>query len=117
MWDQKESRAIDMVKWDASAGDWQASGLLPKRVDEKVRPLPNALMERFRAGQCWAGVDLSMTTDLSVVSLVFPCDDDFDVLAFFWMPEQAVRQRERRDGMPYARSAEQGFLSSFRPAT
>jgi phage terminase large subunit-like protein len=111
MWDQKESRAIDMVKWDASAGDWQASGLLPKPASEKVRPLPDALIDRFKGRQCWAGVDLSMTTDLSAVALVFQCGDDgFDVLAFFWMPEQAVRQRERRDGMPYARWAEQGFI-------
>lgn len=111
MWDQKESRAIDMVKWDASAGDWQASGLLPKPGSEKVRPLPDALIDRFEGRQCWAGVDLSMTTDLSAVSLVFPYGDDaFDVLAFFWMPEQAVRQRERRDGMPYARWAQQGFI-------
>lgn len=111
MWDQKESRAIDMVKWDASAGDWQAVGLLSKPPGSKVRPLAPALVGRFQKRQCWAGVDLSMTTDLSAVSLVFPCDDTgFDVLAFFWMPEQAVRQRERRDGMPYARWAEQGFI-------
>ena len=111
MWDQKESRAIDMVKWDASAGDWHAEGLLSKPPGDKVRPLSPALMARFQKRRCWAGVDLSMTTDLSAVSLVFPCDEGaYDVLAFFWMPEQAVRQRERRDGMPYQRWAEQGFI-------
>ncbi len=111
MWDQKESRAIDMAKWDASAGEWHAAGLLSKRPDEKVRSLPDSLLTRFQQRECWAGVDLSMTTDLSAVSLVFPSEDDnFDVLAFFWMPEQAVRQRERRDGMPYPRWADQGFI-------
>jgi phage terminase large subunit-like protein len=111
MWDQKESRAIDMVKWDASAGDWQAIGLLPKSPVEKVRAFPPALMARFQKRRCWAGVDLSMTTDLSAVSLVFPDDGgSYDVLAFFWMPEEAVPQRERRDGMPYQRWAEQGFI-------
>jgi phage terminase large subunit-like protein len=68
-------------------------------------------MARFRNRRCWAGVDLPMTTDLSAVSLVFPADDGaYDVLAFFWMPEQAVRQRERRDGMPYQRWSESGFI-------
>ena len=111
MWDQKESRAIDLAKWDGSAGDWRASGLLEKRAEAKVRPLPESLIERFRTRRCWAGVDLSMTTDLSAVSLVFPCPDGgFDVLPFFWMPDQAVRQRELRDGMPYRRWAEQGFI-------
>ena len=111
MWDQKESRAIDLVKWDASAGDWHAQGLLPRVPGEKVRPLAPDLLARFQSRECWAGVDLSMTTDLSAVALVFPCDDDgYDVLPFFWMPEEAVRLRERRDGMPYQRWAEQGFL-------
>jgi phage terminase large subunit-like protein len=111
MWDQKESRAIDMVRWDASAGDWHAEGLLAKPPGEKVRPLSPTVLARFQKRRCWAGVDLSMTTDLSAVSLVFPADDGaFDVLAFFWMPEQAVRQRERRDGMPYQRWADKGFI-------
>jgi phage terminase large subunit-like protein len=58
MWDQKESRAIDMVKWDASAGDWHAEGLLSKPPGEKVRPLSPALMARFQKRRCWAAVDL-----------------------------------------------------------
>lgn len=111
MWDQKESRAIDLAKWDASVGEWQASGVLPKSPEDKVRPISEALMARFNDKRCWAGVDLSMTTDLSAVSLVFPRDGGtIDVLPFFWMPEQAVRQRELRDGMPYGRWAEQGFI-------
>lgn len=111
MWDQKESRAIDMVKWDACAGGWAAFGLLPRSPAEKVRALPESVMARFKERRCWAGVDLSMTTDLSAVSFVFPCDDGgYEVLVFFWMPEQAVRQRERRDGMPYQRWVEHGFI-------
>ena len=39
MWDQKESRAIDMVKWDASAGDWQATGLLREATRGKGAPV------------------------------------------------------------------------------
>jgi phage terminase large subunit-like protein len=111
LWDQKESRAIDLVKWDASAGNWRAAGLLAKSSDDKVRPITEVLMARFKDRRCWAGVDLSMTTDLSAVSFVFPCDvGGFDVRPFFWMPEQAVRQRELRDGMPYQRWADQGFI-------
>jgi phage terminase large subunit-like protein len=68
-------------------------------------------MEHFAGRRCWAGVDLSMTTDLSAVAFVFPCDDGaFDVLPFFWTPEGSVRKRELRDGMPYSRWADQGFI-------
>jgi phage terminase large subunit-like protein len=111
IWDQKENRVIDLVKWEASAGPWTAAGLLPKPPGEKVRPLPHDLLARFIERRCWAGVDLSMTTDLSAVSFVFPCDDGaYDVQLFFWMPEQGVRKRELRDGVPYRQWAEQGFI-------
>jgi phage terminase large subunit-like protein len=111
MWDQKESRAIDMVKWDASAGDWHAAGLLPKQPDDKVRPLPNEFLARFIKRPCWAGVDLSMTTDLSAVSFVFPRDDGgYDLLPFFYLPTTGVRKRELYDGMPYTRWVDEGFL-------
>jgi phage terminase large subunit-like protein len=113
IWDQKEDRAIDMVKWDASVGDWKAAGLSPKPPEDKVRPLPHDLMKRFIERRCWVGVDLSMTTDLSAVAFVFPLEDDaYDVLPFFWLPENGIRKRELRDGMPYGRWIRQGSMES-----
>jgi phage terminase large subunit-like protein len=68
-------------------------------------------MARFIERPCWAGVDLSMTTDLSAVSFVFPRDDGgYDLLPFFWLPATGVRKRELHDGMPYGQWVEQGFL-------
>jgi phage terminase large subunit-like protein len=111
MWDQKESRAIDLVKWGACRGDWTAAGLLPKPEEDKVRPLPHDLLARFIDRQCWAGVDLSMSTDLSSVSFVFPREEGgYDVLPFFWTPAAGLKTREVKDGMPYRQWAEQGFL-------
>jgi phage terminase large subunit-like protein len=111
IWDQKENRAVDMVKWDATAGDWTAAGLLPKPPEDKVRPLPHEVMKRFVDRKCWAGVDLSMTTDFTAVVFVFPRDDDdYDILPFFWIPESGLRKRETRDGMPFRAWADQGFL-------
>lgn len=113
IWDQKEYRAIDLAKWDASRGSWAAAGLLPKGSEERARRLPDELMARFRRRPCWAGVDLSMTTDLTAVAFVFPCDDDgYDVLPFFWIPEDGIRKRELRDGMPYRSWVSQGFIES-----
>ncbi len=111
IWDQKEDRAIDMQQWAASAGQWTARGLEAKRLEDFVRPLPHDHLARFIERQCWAGVDLSMTTDLSAAVLVFPGDaDSFDVLPFFWMPESCVRKRELRDAVPYSQWARDGFL-------
>lgn len=121
IWDQHENRAIDIMKWDASAGDWKAEGLLtnpgPILIDgvehaRKVRPFSADYIKRFLGRRCWPGVDLSMTTDLTSVVFLFPCDqaDTFDVLPFFWLPDANIRKLERRLGVPLRQWAEQGFL-------
>jgi len=60
---------------------------------------------------------MSRTTDMTSVGFVFPeFDEDgrmtgyYDWLAFFWMPEEGIRKRELKDGMPYRTWADQGFL-------
>jgi len=121
IWDQKENRAIDMVQWDRCASEWQAAGLLPNPgpalisgtlIDApKVRPLPAELMARFIGRRCWAGVDLSMTTDTSSVVFVFPRgDDQYDVLPFFWLPESKVRKLELKLSVPLQQWARDGWL-------
>lgn len=51
---------------------------------------------------CYAGLDLSSTTDLTALVLVFPSDDGtFDIVPRFWIPEEGVRVRSRRDRVPY----------------
>lgn len=122
VWDQKENRAIDMVKWDASAGPWVARGLMdptPESVfrmsdgtERIVRPLPHEVLKRFVDRKCFAGVDLSMTIDTSSLEFVFPDKDDdtYDVLSFFWLPDAKLRKLELTLGVPLARWAREGFL-------
>lgn len=122
LWDQKENPAIEMRKWDASAGHWKAEGLIvnppPLVVDGVERPrtclpLPAGLMERFSSGRrCWAGVDLSMTTDFSALVLLFEGaePDSYDVLPFFYFPGEGVRASEKRLGVPLQQWAREGFL-------
>jgi phage terminase large subunit-like protein len=114
IWDQKENRALDMAKWAAGAGGWQAEGLQPKLAGEEssVRPLSQAGLARFFGRRCWAGVDLSMTTDLSATVFVFPCkaDDEYDILPFFWLPDVGIRKMELKLAVPLAQWARDGFL-------
>lgn len=121
MWDQKENLAIDLTKWDRSAGGWRAEGLIseprPLVVDGQeqsrtVRPFRHEFLERFIDRRCWAGVDLSMTTDMTAAAFLFPCEepDHFDVLPFFWMPEANVKKLEHKLGVPLRLWAEQGFV-------
>ena len=111
VWDQKESRAIDMVQYDRCASSWTASGLLQMTPEDAVRPLPHDVLAHFIERRCWVGVDLSMSTDLSAVACVFPTDDDgYEVLPFVWTPEALVRKRQLRDGMPYQQWADDGYI-------
>ena len=112
IWDQKTDRAIDMLKWDSCNGPFVASGLSRKAPEDLVRPIPRDLMARFIERPAWAGADLSMTTDLSSLVFVFRSDehDAYEVLPFFWMPEADIRKREVRDGVPYRKWAEEGFI-------
>lgn len=52
--------------------------------------------------ECWAGLDLSTTTDISALVMVFPSGDRFRVECRFWVPSEAARDRERRDRVPYS---------------
>lgn len=111
LWDQKENRCIDLGQWDACPQPWKAQPLLPLAPEDKVRTIPHDLMANFFGRKCWAGVDLSMTTDMSSVAFVFEAEDGFyDVLPFYWLPEEGLKKRELRDGMPYRTWAEQGWL-------
>ena len=63
--------------------------------------------------RCIGGLDLSETRDLSALVLVFPDDTGaFDVLSFFWAPEEDVRVRSARDHVPYDEWVTAGLLEA-----
>ena len=91
-WTEQDKRWLDMTAWDASAGE-------PMNV------------EAFRGRSCYLGLDLSSTTDLSSLVAAFPNDDgSYDVLCWFWLPEDNLQQRVTRDRVPYDVWAREGFL-------
>lgn len=68
------------------------------------------LLEDLEGKECWAGLDLSSTTDLTALVLAFPVDDKIALKPFFWVPGDNARKRERRDRAPYLTWARQGFI-------
>jgi len=63
--------------------------------------------------ECFMGLDLSTTTDLSALCLVFPPQEgqsDWRVIWDCWIPEKNMRERIRMDHVPYDRWAAQGWL-------
>ena len=90
-WTQSETRYIPMDKWQLCSGD------------------PPDL----RGRDCYAGLDLATTTDITAFVLVFPPDGDSDiynVLPTFWIPEERMHERSRRDRVPYDAWAREGLI-------
>ena len=64
---------------------------------------------------CYGGLDLSSTTDITAFVLVFPPsdeDDKFIILPYFWIPEDNLDLRVRRDHVPYDVWERQGYLQT-----
>ena len=62
---------------------------------------------------CYGGRDLSSSTDITAFVLVFPPldeDDKYVVLPHFWIPEDSIDLRVRRDHVNYDVWEKQGFL-------
>lgn len=58
--------------------------------------------------QCWAGLDLSKTRDMTALVLVFPWDEGYRILPYFWLPEDTAREKRRI--VPFDRWGEAGFI-------
>lgn len=94
-WVKQAVRWMPMEKWDRCS--------FP--VDE----------EELRGRVCYGGLDLSSTTDLTSFCLVFPPldeDDKYVVLPYFWVPEETLELRVRRDHVPYDVWEKQGYLKT-----
>ncbi len=69
--------------------------------------------EKLKGRICFGGLDLSSTTDITAFVLVFPPtpgDDKYYVLPYFWLPEETLDLRVRRDHVPYDIWQSQGYL-------
>lgn len=88
---QNDKAWLNMAKWDAG-------GEMPVDAGQLI------------GRECFAGLDLASTTDVAALSLVFPDDDGYIVLPFFWIPEDNARQRERKDRVPYLTWAREGYI-------
>lgn len=96
-------------------------GWLPLTLYDKTQIGPSAKAEReawirenLTGKQCFGGLDLSKTTDLTAFVLVFPPQPGLEtavVLFRAWKPRQTVLEAEKTDGMPFRDWERAGFLS------
>ena len=67
-------------------------------------------LEDFRHCYALAGIDLSMTTDLTAVVILIQKGDTVWFFTRFYMPKNKVDEATARDGIPYRKYIEQGYL-------
>lgn len=94
-WVKQTVRWMQMDKWDACAF----------RINK----------DELRGRKCYAGLDLSQTTDITALVLVFPPldeDDKYIILPYMWIPEECMELRVRRDHVPYDEWHRQGYLET-----
>ena len=91
-WVKQESRYIPMNKWD--------------ECGEEFDP---AMLE---GRECYGGLDLASTTDLAAFVLLFDIDGLKYVLPFFWVPEEQMEKRVRKDKVPYDQWEKAGLLKA-----
>ncbi len=89
-WTESVSRWLPLDRWRKQCG-----GALPDLTGR----------------ECWGGLDLSSTTDVSALVLAFPIDDSVYVLPYFWIPAEKAIEREKRDRVPYRLWRDNGLLT------
>lgn len=101
IWTQAATAAIDIYRWRKCARK--------ELVRRRGQLVPKALLGK----KCWGGLDLSSTTDLTSLALVFPRESEFggaDVIAFHWVPQDNVLERAKKDRVDYPRWIQEGHL-------
>jgi len=67
----------------------------------------------FEDRECYGGLDLSSKNDLTALVFTAEADDGVhDTLCYFWTPADSLKERERRDKVPYCLWRDQGFLEA-----
>ena len=106
--EENSFRQLRLNQWVKQAVRWMPM--------EKWDQCAFAVNEEELAGRvCYGGLDLSSTTDITAFVLVFPPldeEDKFYLLPYFWIPEETLDLRVRRDHVPYDVWERQGFLQT-----
>lgn len=95
VWTQSETKWMDPEKW-------RSCGAMVDEAD-------------LVGCTCYGGLDLSSTIDISAfVLVVAPTEPDgpFRVIPRFWIPEEAMRERSKRDRVPYDAWVREGFITA-----
>ena len=106
--DEMQFRQFFLCQWTPSAKRW-----MPMDKWDACKSIISD--EELKGRVCYGGLDLSSTTDITAFVLIFPPqneDEKYIVIPYFWIPEETVDLRVRRDHVPYDVWKKQGYLKT-----
>ncbi len=90
IWTASVDRWLDIAKWNE--GDQEP-------------------IEALDGRECYGGLDLASNQDTTALILAFPSrDGSVDLVCRFWIPEDSIVERSRKDRVPYDAWARDGWL-------
>lgn len=84
---------LPLSLWDKTVGEWSIAELTGKK--------------------CYIGLDLSSTGDLTGACALFPPQEgleDWRAIYECWIPEDSMKERVKKDGVPYDRWVKEKYL-------
>jgi len=93
IWTQQDVRWLRMDSWDKCG----------KAFNE----------EQLKGKECFMGLDLSTTTDITAAALVFPGGGgSIKTLYKFWIPENRIKDKSEKDRVPYEEWVSKGLIKT-----
>ena len=99
-------RQLRLDQWVGSSVAW-----IPEHIyDQGDIPID---IDHLKSRECYCGLDLSSTSDITAFVMVFPPlyeGDKYIVVPHFWLPRETLDLRVRRDHVPYDVWEKQGLF-------
>lgn len=102
---QNTFRRLHLCQWTGAESVW---------IDDQAWNECNLApidIEKFRNRDAFAGLDLASVRDLSSLVIIIPNDDEtFEVIPYFFVPEEKVHEKKGADVGSYDTWVSQGFI-------
>lgn len=97
-------RRLHLNQWVGSAETWIA--------DDVWMGCSSTFIPEEGA-ECYGGLDLAATKDITALVLVFPQQDEtFGVVPYFFVPEDSVQERSLKENIHYDQWVKEGYITS-----
>jgi phage terminase large subunit-like protein len=99
---------LNFCRWVGAESPWISQEVW-------VGAAANYTIEMMEGRRCYAGLDLSSTTDLTACIFVFePTEEDplWRIIPYFWLPKEGLGKKGEKDGVDYLKWVKDGYLET-----